>query len=111
MLSSKNRIKKKKEFDSVFNLGKTVSNKNYILKIKDSNRSFPRFAFVVPSRFEKRATKRNRIKRVFREVVRSLLPFIKGGFDIIFIIKTKEEISFSNLQKELQLLFKKIKII
>ncbi len=111
MLPPKNRIRRKKEFEGVFNSGKTIFRDNYILKIKNNNRSFSRFAFVVPFKFEKRATKRNRTKRVFREVVISLLPFIRAGFDIIFIIKLKENLSFSSLQKELKLLFKEIKII
>ncbi len=111
MLSLKNRIRKKKEFESVFVAGKTVVGDGYILKIKKTDKPLSRFAFVVPLKFEKKATERNKIKRVFRETVKSLFPLIKGGFDIIFIIKLKENLSFSSLQKELKLLFKEIKII
>ena len=46
----------------------------------------PRFAFVVPTKVDKRATQRNRMRRILSESVRLLLPDI-AGTDGVFIIR------------------------
>ena len=48
-----------------------------------------RFGFVVSTKLDKRAVKRNRIKRIFREGTRSVLPKIKDGFDLVFWVRQK----------------------
>jgi len=42
-----------------------------------------RFAFIVSNKISKRATARNRVKRLLREAVRPMLPTIAPGYDII----------------------------
>lgn len=54
-----------------------------------------RFAFVVPTSIDKRATTRNRIKRILRERVRTLLPKLPLGRDIVIIARTKDEKAYS----------------
>jgi len=67
-----------------------------------------RFGFIVSTRISKKAVLRNRAKRLLREVVRALLPKMKGGFDVLFLAK-KETIKASQAQilKEAKKLFKK----
>jgi ribonuclease P protein component len=66
----------------------------------------PRFGFVVSNKISKEATKRNRIKRLMREAVKKLLPEIKEGMNIIFLVrqklllKSKEEV-FSEVKSAL----------
>ncbi len=112
MFSQKNKIKKKKEFEIVFKKGESFSRKAFLLKIKKNNLNFSRFAFVCPIKVEKKATKRNKSKRIFREIIISLFPFIKGGFDIIFITqKNAQKMNYGEIKREVEKLFKKIKII
>lgn len=46
-----------------------------------------RFGFVISTRLDKRSVKRNRVKRIFREEVRSVLPKVRRGFDFVFLVK------------------------
>jgi len=45
----------------------------------------PRFAFVVSTKVDKRATVRNRIRRIFSESVRLLLPTIAHS-DVVVVV-------------------------
>ncbi len=112
MLPKKNRLKKRKEFEEVFKEGKVFFGSFFLIRIKKNDFSLPRFAFVFPFKQEKSAVKRNKGKRLFREIVRHCLPSIKGGFDIILIIKKK---SLTQDKKEIEedvvKVFKKTKLI
>ena len=46
-----------------------------------------RFGFVVSAKIDKRATERNRIKRIFRDEVARLLPAIGPGFSSAFWVR------------------------
>ncbi len=48
-----------------------------------------RFAFIVSAGIDKRATVRNRIKRLLREKVHKHLGLLPHGEDVVFIAKTK----------------------
>ncbi len=111
MLPPEYRIRKKKEFEEVFQRGRSVKGSFYFIKVKRNSFFFPRFAFVVPAKFEKKASKRNRIKRVFREAVRSLLPLIKEGSDMIFVIRGQENIKLTRVKEEIKELLEKQKLI
>ncbi len=112
MLPQKNRLKRKKEFESVFQEGLVFFEDFFILKIKKNNFSFPRFAFVFPIKSEKRATERNRVKRLFREVIKSFLPNIRENKDIIFIFKKEaKKKKYKEIKEEIEKVFKKRKII
>lgn len=60
-----------------------------------NNMDVSRFGFVVSKNIDKRATARNRIKRVLRERVRTLLPNLPTGKDVIIIARTKDEKIYS----------------
>jgi ribonuclease P protein component len=49
-----------------------------------ANSSSSRFGIVISNKFSKSAVVRNRVKRVFREVLRLNLDKIGGGFWIVF---------------------------
>jgi len=51
----------------------------------DSEATNPRFAFVVAKSVDKRATARNRIKRLLSESVRHLIPGMTTRFDCVVI--------------------------
>jgi len=111
MFPRKYRIRKKKEFESVFKSGKTIKGDFFLAKMIENNLPFPRFAFAVPSKLEKRAVKRNRIKRIFREAVRSLLPLIRPGVDIVFIIRKQNNLGFRETKEEIEKRLKKERVI
>ena len=50
-----------------------------------SNNQESRFVFIVPKKFDKRAVKRNQLKRWMREAGRVNLAKIKKGYNIVLI--------------------------
>lgn len=87
MLPSALRLKKRKDFENIFNQRQGSVGKFFILKKVANNLIFSRFAFIVSNKTCPRATARNRVKRQVSEIVRLNLKKIKPGFDIVFIVK------------------------
>lgn len=56
-----------------------------------------RFAFVVPTGVDKRATVRNRIKRLLRQDVYVMLPKMQRNFDAVVIVRSKHSSSVEEL--------------
>ncbi|MDO8583107.1 MAG: ribonuclease P protein component [bacterium] len=70
----------------------------FVLKAKKNDLALNRFGVVVSKKIDKRAVERNRIKRMFRDVLSDLCVNMLSGHDILYIVrigivnKTKEEI-------------------
>jgi len=110
MLKKENRLKKKKDFDSIYKKGKTIAGKLVFLKILKNNLDINRFGFVVSKKISKKAVIRNKIKRRLREIIKK--EIIKKGFDII--INTNLEIlnkDYNKIRLEIRNLFKKAKLL
>lgn len=58
------------------------------IKLAKNNFPYSRFGFVVSKRVDKRATVRNRIKRLLRSCIEEKLSAITGGYDALFIVQT-----------------------
>ncbi len=101
MYSFRFRIKKRKEFEEVFKKGKSFNNSFYLLKVKENDLSFSRFAFVAPVKSFKKSSERNKIKRKLKEAVRSVFSSIDKGFDFIFIIKKEaKKANYSEIKEQ-----------
>ncbi len=112
MLPFKNRIKKKKDFEKVFQEGDSFLGHFFVLKTKKNNLSHPRFAFIISSKNERKAVRRNKIKRIFREAVRSYIPLLKENKDIIFIIKKDaKNKEYKEIKEEVEKALKRLKLI
>lgn len=71
MLSRQNRLRQRFDFIKVKRHGQSVSRRFfYVSYLKNERERTPRFGFVVSRRLDKRATVRNRAKRLLREAVR-----------------------------------------
>lgn len=84
MLPKENRLSKK-ETNKVFKKGKKIFGDFLVLRIVPNSLNLSRFTVVVPKKNFKKATQRNKIKRLIRESLRKKLLRIKKGFDGIFI--------------------------
>ncbi len=59
----------------------------FSVKVVRNNLDVSRFGFVVKKTTDKRATVRNRIKRLFRSCIEEKLLEIQGGFDMLFLLE------------------------
>ncbi len=87
-LNKKNRLKKKKDFETVFKKGKAVKGNFLFVKYFGNNLGLPRIAFVVSLKVSKKAVIRNRIRRTISEIVSKSLKKIQP-VDIIIIADRK----------------------
>lgn len=82
------KIKKNKEFSSIYNKSKKVYTRYAIIFISENNsNNEPRFGFVA-SRKTGNAVRRNRIRRLFREFVRENKDKMRKSADYIFVGKS-----------------------
>ena len=87
MLPLKNRIKKRKDFESVFKNGKSLFSEIAVIKILKNDSNITRFGFIVSRKVSLKAVERNRIKRKMREQIRLRLSRFEKGMDIIIIAR------------------------
>lgn len=112
MLPKENRLRKQKDFDRVLKQGKGFKQGLLFLKIVPNGTDVSRFGFVVGKSFSKSAVMRNKAKRILRQIVRKKLPFVKQGMDgAIIAFKGLEKQDFSDMEKTIDILFKKAKIL
>jgi ribonuclease P protein component len=82
-LSRKNRLNSEKNFDLVFQRGKTVKDSFFFIKYLPNELGFSRWSFSVPVKITKKSTARNYIKRIVSQITRN--NFLNLSFDFIFI--------------------------
>lgn len=81
-------LKKKNRLPSIgFKAEKTFQTQELILKISENQNAESRFGFVVSKKIDKRASTRNKIKRILRSCIEEKLEKIKPGFDFLIITK------------------------
>jgi len=112
MLIKENRLRKKKDFETIFKNGKTFKEGFLILKITNNNLETNRFGFIISQKVSKKATIRNRIKRRLREVVRLNIKEEgdnkKTGVDVALIMLPGiDKKDFSETKESLIKLFKR----
>ncbi len=113
MLPKTNRLQKQ-DFDNVREKGFVVNGNLFGLSIYNRNDpNPPRFGFVVSKKISNKAVERNRIKRMLRQALLSLLSKFKNGYDVVFLAKKTilEEINASDVAAEIEKVGTKGKIL
>ena len=113
MLPERHRLTTDYDFRKVRRRGRNLKtplfNLGCLVKRSDSP---ARFGFVASTKLDKRAVKRNKVKRVFRESVRAVLPRVKNGFDFVFWIKRKAlEADSKEVQKTVEEALRKVEVL
>ena len=80
------RIKSKLEFEDIIKNGEKIGNSYFAIYYKERKNSFPRFGISLSKHFGN-AVKRNRNKRILREIIRNNQKKFKNGYDYIIIMK------------------------
>jgi len=88
MLPKENRLSQSAEIEALKREGKLIKGRFFLTLFSGKEEEIPsQFAFIVSSKVSKKATERNRLKRILREEIRLLLKNIKGGFKVLFIVR------------------------
>jgi ribonuclease P protein component len=112
MLPGENRLIQKKDFEEIHRSGSFFSFGRLSLKIKKNNLNRTRIGFSIGIKFSPKAVERNKLKRQLRELVRKELERLQKGFDIIISVNSKEKnVPSEELEKNLNAIFKKAKLI
>lgn len=85
MLPQTARLRKAKDFKEVFGKGKGVRDGHLFLKVTQVKNGGLRFGIVVSKQVAAKAVDRNRIKRLLREAVKSCMPDIREGYDVVMV--------------------------
>ncbi|BBM46495.1 ribonuclease P protein component [Leptotrichia trevisanii] len=105
-----NKIKKTKDFSLIYNKSKKMHTKYAIIFIKENINNEQRFGFVA-SKKTGNAVQRNRIKRIFKEFVKTHKDKFKKNTDYIFVGKSilKENIKtlkYKDIEKDISKVIK-----
>jgi len=112
MLSKINRIKKKKDFETIFKKGASFKNSLLILRVQKNNLSESRFGFIVSLKVSKKAVARNKVRRRLSEIIRVEFKNIKSGLDMVFIsLSGIEKKEFSEIKEAVNNLLSKAKCL
>lgn len=77
---------KNKEFDRAFKAGQSFYGKILGLKAVNNDLRLTRLGVLISTKVSKKAVVRNHFKRQIREVVKTELPKIKEGKDLVIIV-------------------------
>lgn len=106
-------ILKSGDFRNIYKKGRRAKFETVVLHCLPNEHEHSRLGFSISSRNVKQASKRNRIKRLFREIYRKTKKDLKKGFDLILVVRsdfggrisyTKLETIYSKLAKSMGLL-------
>lgn len=113
MLPKENRLQAKYDYRRVKRIGKGVYSPYFTLLYAPTKDPMDlRFGFVASSKLDKRATQRNRARRLMREAVRKRLSEIEPGYDIILIAKNKiKEAGLAEVSSSLDQVLSKISLL
>ena len=108
MLASKNRLKKKKEFNFIYKKGKAYYTKYLALYVVPTRAKDIKIGFSVSNKVGNSVI-RHKIKRRLSEIIRVLLKDLPKK-NYIFVAKQNSDLlNFYDLQKEVKILLDKAK--
>ena len=96
--SKQERLIKTKDFRKVYKDGRSYRAGFIILRSLPNAASTNRLGFSISAKSKKRAFRRNRIKRLFREAYRKNKNIIKTGFDIVIVVRRDVKENFSYVE-------------
>lgn len=95
------RLLKRYEFDRTFDQGTVRSDHNLVMYIADGLTDRTRLGIVI-SKHVKKATVRNRFKRVIRAGFRVEYENLPKGYDLVVIPRTNRDLSSKDVRESLR---------
>ena len=107
----KNVLRRKSDFLSIYNKGKSVGDRYVVIFYKKNNLSYNRTAFLASKKVGN-SVHRNRARRLMKESVRTSELEISTGFDIIFIARnTIIDRNCAEVRNSIESALKKTKVL
>ena len=112
MLAVEHRLKKAKDFQSVFDVGRGVREDGLFFKVQKGKGGTSRVGIVVSKKVSKKAVERNRIRRIIQEQMRKQVGEVKYGIDgVIVVLPEFKETTPQALAHVIPTLFTKASIL
>ena len=100
-MHTKMRIKSADEFNDIIKTGTKIYSPFFIIYYKEKKLDNPRFGITQAKKFGK-AYKRNRYRRILREIIRTNIKVFKNEYDYIIIIMKKcDTLDFKQIEDNL----------
>lgn len=101
MLKPINRLEKDADIKRVYQKGKSTFDSVAGIKALPNGLAYSRFAIASGVKVSKSAVDRNRVKRQYREHIKSELAALKPGYDLLVILSPKALTTAFETQAEL----------
>ena len=109
MLKKNFRLTKKKDFNRLATHGRSIFGIYSTLRINRNNQNNKKIGFIISTKIFKRAVKRNRAKRRYREIIKKILPQIPNNYHYLFILKPKTlDADFQKMEQDVLHMISKI---
>lgn len=102
MLPSSHRLPHGKRISS----GTTFKNSLFLLKTASNKEENSRFGIIISKKIDKRAVKRNRMRRLLQQFIQDHLSLFPHQADFLFIVHNAFEMLPEDLESELTRYFK-----
>ena len=100
-MNTQMRIKSADEFNDIIKTGTKIYSPFFIIYYKEKKLDNPRFGITQAKKFGK-AYKRNRYRRILREIIRTNVKVFKNEYDYIIIIMKKcDTLDFKQIEDNL----------
>jgi len=92
MLAKEFRIQKAIDFQKVFKHSKPVRMANVTFRVFKNQKNIcdekpcVRFGFIISNKIDKRAVRRNALKRQLRQIASDLISELESGYDIVTVV-------------------------
>ncbi|MGL5876882.1 MAG: ribonuclease P protein component [Xenococcaceae cyanobacterium] len=118
-LQKANRLRNRRDFQTVYQQGIRRSSSHLILRALSSVKSeeatqeiVSRFGISISLKVSKKAVVRNRIKRWIKAAIRELMPQLDRGWKVVIVVRSNAvECKYEHFLRELKQLLTNAKII
>lgn len=92
MLPKEFRIQKSIDFQKVFKHSKPIRTENLSFRVFKNQKNIcdgkpcVRFGFIISNKIDKRAVRRNALKRQLRQIAADLISELESGYDIVTVV-------------------------
>ena len=106
------RLKQRNLFSSLFKKGKHFKGIDFSVRLLNNNLTITRLGISIQGRIFPKATQRNRVKRLIKEVFRRNKHNILSGYDILVKPKNIElaDLKYQDVEERLLSLFREAKV-